>query len=101
MRGQDFKDSTVSKTSTKESPVQVVFDHSPPHLEITCILESLNEECRDEIKENPIDTLAGQLDILGSKDETIPHCSSSPYIHLDYWFHRTCMEGIEEEENRS
>ena len=72
MRGKAFKDSTVSKTSTKESPVQIVSDHSPPHPEITIIPKCLNEECRDEIKENPIDTLVGQSDVSGSKDETIP-----------------------------
>ena len=72
MRGQVFKDSTVSKMSTKESPMQILSDHSPPHPKITNIPKSLNEECRDEIKESPIDTLVGQTYILGSKDETIP-----------------------------
>ena len=72
MRGQVFKDSTLSKTSTKESLVQIVSNHSPPHPKITNILESLNEECRDEIKENVIDTPIGQLAISGSKDEIVP-----------------------------
>ena len=72
MRGKVYKDSTVSKMSTKESLVQIISDHFPPHPEITNIPKSLNKECRDEIKENPIDTPASLSDISGSKDKTIP-----------------------------
>ena len=58
MRGQVSKYSTLSKTSTRESPVQIVYDHYSPHLEITSIPNNLSKECRDEIKENLDDTLA-------------------------------------------
>jgi len=72
MREKVSKDSTLSKTSTRESPMQIVFDHSPPHRTITSILENPTEECRDEIKENIDDT---QTDLLGTssyRDETVP-----------------------------
>ena len=61
----------MSKTFTKESPVQIVPDHSPTHPKITSISKNPNEECRDEIKENPNDTSTGQSGILGSKDEIV------------------------------
>ena len=50
VRGKAFKDSTMSKISTKESPIQIVSDHSPPHPKISNIPKSLNQESKDEIK---------------------------------------------------
>ena len=72
MRGKGFKDSTMSKMSTKESPMQIVFDHSPPHPEITSIFKNPNQECRDEVNKNPNDTSTSQSGITCSKDEIVP-----------------------------
>ena len=71
MRGKVSKDSTMSKTSTRESPVQIVSDHSPPHPEITSTPDNLTKECREEIKETFNDTPADLLDTSSHRDETV------------------------------
>ena len=55
MRGQVSKESTSSKPSTKESPVQIVLDNSPPHPKTTNIPKNPNEECRVEVNKNQND----------------------------------------------
>ena len=72
LRGNFFKESTSSKPSTKESPVQIVPYHSPPHPEITNIPENPNEECRVEVNKNQNDTSTGQLGTSSCRDETVP-----------------------------
>ena len=52
MRGQISKESTSSKPSTKEFPVQIVSDNSPSHPKITNIPKNPNEECRVEVNKN-------------------------------------------------
>lgn len=72
MRSQVSKDPILSKTSTRESSVQIFFDHSPPHLEITSTPNNLTEECREEIKENLDDTLVDLPGISSYRDEIVP-----------------------------
>ena len=89
MRGKFSKDSTFSKTSTKESLVQIVHGHSPSHPKTTNILENPNEECRDEVNENPNDTLAGQLGTSSSKYYIVlekVHPNTSLLPHKSTWF---------------
>ena len=71
MRGKISKDPILSKTSTRESPMQIVFDHSPPHRKITNTLENLTVEHREEIKETFNDTPEDLLDISNYMDETV------------------------------
>lgn len=68
MRVKVSKDSTLSKTSTKETLVQIISNHSPPHLKITRIFENPTEECRDESKENLDDTPEDLLDTSNCRD---------------------------------
>ena len=89
MRGKIFKDLTLSKLSTKESSVQTISDHSPPHPKTTNIPKNPNEECRDEVNENPNDTSIGQLGTLGKKDEIVPkkfHPNTTLVPHKSTWF---------------
>lgn len=72
MKGKVSKNLALSKTSTKESPVQIVSDHSHPHPKITSISKNPNEECRDEIKENPNDTPADQPGTSSCRGEIVP-----------------------------
>ena len=64
----------MSKESTRESPVQIVFDHSPLHLEITNTPNNLNVECGKEIKETFKDTPADLLDTSSHRDEIVLEC---------------------------
>ena len=78
----------MSKKSTKESPIQIVLDHSPPHPETINILKIPNE-CRDEVNENPNDTSIGESGTSGSKDETVPkkfHPKTTLVPHKSTWF---------------
>lgn len=84
MRGKISKKPTSSKLSTKESPVQIIPDHSPPHPKAIKILENPNEECGAEVNENPNDTLIGQLGTSSSQYDTIleqvyPNTTLVPY----------------------
>ena len=88
MRGTVSKDSTLSKTSTRDSPVQIFSDHSPPHPEITSILDNITKEYRNEIKENLNDTLADLQGTSNCRDETVleyvdPNTSLVP--HRSTW----------------
>ena len=72
MRGQVSKEFTSSKLSTKESPIQIILDNSPPHPETTNIPKNHNEECRVEVNENLNDTSIGQPSTSSSKNEIVP-----------------------------
>lgn len=69
MRGKVSKDSTLSKKSARESPMQIVSDHSPPYLEITSILKNHIEECGDGVEENIDDALADLPSTSSCRDE--------------------------------
>jgi len=84
MRGKISKESTSSKPSTEESPVQIEANHSPPHPKITNIPKNPNEECRFEVNKNQNDTSIGQLGTSSYRDETIleqvyPNTTLVPY----------------------
>ena len=64
--------STSSKSSTKESLVQIILDNSPPHPKIANIHEKPNEECRVEVNENQNDSPIGKQGTSSCKDETFP-----------------------------
>ena len=72
MRGKVSKDFTLSKISTRESHVKIIFDHYPQHLEITIILNNPTKECRDEIKENLDDTPTDLLGTSNCRDKIVP-----------------------------
>ena len=71
MRGQILKDPILPKAPTTESPVQIISNHSPPHPEMTKILDNLTTECEKEIKENLNDTSTELPDIFSRRDEIV------------------------------
>ena len=72
MRGQVSKDPILSKTSTRESPMKIVSDHSPPHPEIKNTPDNLTANCGKEINESIDDTAVDLLDTSSRRDETVP-----------------------------
>ena len=88
MREKVSKDSTLSKTSSRESPVQIVSDHSPPHPMIISIPDNPTEECRDEIKENLDDTLVDLPGTSNYRDEIVPKyvdSNTTLILHKSTW----------------
>ena len=71
MRGQIFKDPILSKAPATKSPVKIIFDHSPPHPEMTEISGNLTVECEQEIKENLKDTSIDLPDVSSHRNKIV------------------------------
>ena len=85
MKGKNSKmsvetQSTSSKPSNEESPVQVVPDDSPNQPKILDIPQNPDEECRVEVNESQNNSLVGQQDTPGHKDEKAPIMHQSTYL---------------------
>jgi len=80
MRGKFFKDPILFKAPTPESPVQIISDHSPPHIEMTKVSGNLPVACEQEIKE----TLMDLPDVSSHKNEVVPEHHDSNTALVPY-----------------
>ena len=103
MRGQVSKDPLLSKTSTRESPMQIVSDHSPPHPEIKDALDNLTAKCGKEIKETFNDTPTNLLDTSDCRDEIVPKYvdpNTTLVTHRSTWIN-SLVEHLWQEQRRT
>ena len=71
MRGQVSNEPTSPNLPTKEPPVHIVFDNSPPYFENPNIIENTNEECKVEASKNQSEAPTGQPNTSTSENERV------------------------------
>ena len=59
MRGQVSKESTSPNLPTKEPPVHIVSNNSPPHIQNPNNPETTNEECKVKANKNQSEAIVG------------------------------------------